>query len=74
MYIVAIDRSEIILAEVAKGHLQSNFSEFRMLTATGDIIWVMLRGAIVQRDEKGRALRAVGVYSNITTFKKPYST
>lgn len=61
---------EIILAEVAKGHLHSSFAEFRMLTVSGDTIWVMLRGAIVQRDAEGRALRAVGVYSNITTFKR----
>lgn len=61
---------EAILRDTFNGSLQTNFAEFRMLTLSGDTIWIMTRGAIVKRDACGNPLRAVGVYSNITTFKK----
>jgi PAS domain S-box-containing protein len=44
-------------------------SEHRMVKKDGSVIWVLDRGRVVQRDEKGSAVRVVGAYSDITERK-----
>ena len=61
---------EQTLGGIFNGNLQSEFTECRMLTVSRNVIWIMIRGGIVKSDAQGKPLRAVGVYSNITTFKK----
>ncbi|MFV0421657.1 diguanylate cyclase [Oleidesulfovibrio sp.] len=41
-------------------------SEHRMLTAKGNIIWVLERGAVIKRDHQGKPLRMVGTTTDIT--------
>ncbi len=50
------------------GDSEDFFSEHRMITEHG-IIWVRSRGAIIARDSKGRALRALGSISDISLEK-----
>ena len=45
-------------------------SEHRMRHKDGHYIWVIERGKVVQRDARGRALRLVGTYSDITPQKE----
>ena len=43
--------------------------EYRLETATGDYIWVLSLGSIVQRDENGNPLRILGAHTDITERK-----
>ncbi|MBN2763230.1 MAG: PAS domain-containing protein, partial [Bacteroidales bacterium] len=43
--------------------------EFRILHKSGEYIWVSSRGRCVEHDEKGKALRIVGTYTDITDRK-----
>ena len=44
--------------------------EFRVKDATGGWSWVLLRGQVVERDAKGRALRMLGTVSDFTARKR----
>jgi diguanylate cyclase (GGDEF)-like protein/PAS domain S-box-containing protein len=44
-------------------------SEHRIRHATGDWIWVLSRGKIVERDDDGKALRVCGTARNITASR-----
>ena len=56
--------------EVLLKHLEakSSFyeSEHRLKAKDGSWVWVLDRGRVIERDENGKALRAIGVHSNIT--------
>lgn len=43
--------------------------EYRLKTATGEYIWVLSLGSIVQRDEHGKAQRMLGTHTYITERK-----
>ena len=43
--------------------------ENRLQRKDGDIIWVLVRGDVVQRDESGRALRMLGSITDVTGNK-----
>lgn len=45
-------------------------SEHRMLRPSGEIIYVMDRGEVVERDKTGKALRMIGSIANITQRKR----
>ncbi|MFP4083689.1 MAG: response regulator [Desulfonatronovibrio sp.] len=44
--------------------------EFRALTKDEDVRWILARGKVVRRDEKGRPLRIVGTHIDITQRKE----
>ncbi|MFH1112970.1 MAG: PAS domain S-box protein [Pseudomonadota bacterium] len=44
-------------------------TEHRLRTKSGDWLWVLDRGKVVNRDAQGRPLRAVGTHLDITTRK-----
>ncbi len=44
--------------------------EHRMLRCNGEVLWVLDRGDVVERDAAGRALRMVGSFSDITARKQ----
>ncbi len=44
-------------------------SEYRMLSKTGEWIWVYDRGEVAQRDEEGSPMRIVGTHIDITSRK-----
>lgn len=43
--------------------------EFRMTTKSGDWIWVLSRGKVVEWDENGKPTRLIGTHSDITARK-----
>lgn len=43
--------------------------EYRLRTATGEYIWILSLGSIVQRDERGKPLRMLGTHTDITARK-----
>ncbi len=45
-------------------------SQHRMIRMDGQIIWVLDRGRIVERDKEGKPLRMVGSFNDITERKK----
>jgi PAS domain S-box-containing protein len=53
------------------GHLEgaepSYEKEFRLRTIDGSYRWVLSRGRVVERDEAGQALRAIGTLTDLTT-------
>jgi signal transduction histidine kinase len=60
--------------QMAQQHLQGELDlfdvEFRFRKKTGDWIWIMGRGVIVERDEKQTPLRFVGTHTDITDRKR----
>jgi PAS domain S-box-containing protein len=56
--------------EVLQKHLEAKSpfyeSEHRLRAKDGSWVWVLARGRVIERDENGKALRAIGVHSNIT--------
>lgn len=44
--------------------------EFRLRTATGEYIWVLSTGRIVEYDDHGKPKRMLGTHTNITEIKK----
>jgi PAS domain S-box-containing protein len=59
-----------VLAEHLQGHSAQYGAEFRMLTRSGEWKWIMGRGRVVARDNKGRALRMVGSCIDLTILKQ----
>lgn len=56
--------------EVLTKHLEGKTpfyeSEHRLKTKDGTWVWILDRGRVVERDESGKPLRAIGIHSNIT--------
>ena len=45
-------------------------AEYRLMTKSGDYVWILDRGQIMERDGDGRPLRGVGTHMDITERKK----
>jgi len=58
------------LAEYFNGETDTFISEHRIKTKSGDIIWIRNIGRIVEVDQDGSPLRAIGVHINIDEYKK----
>lgn len=54
------------LHEHIEGRMPIYEQEFRLRAANGSYRWVLSRGRVVERDEAGRALRAVGTLTDLT--------
>lgn len=52
-----------------RGRTASFLEEFRFRALGGDWIWVRSSGKVVERDERGRAVRAIGTNLDITDHK-----
>ena len=46
------------------------YSEHRLKSKSGDLVWVRDVGKVIERDEAGRPARAIGVHINIDNYKK----
>jgi PAS domain S-box-containing protein len=59
-----------LIFEVLSKHLEGKTpvyeTEHRLLAKNGSWVWVLDRGRVVERDEGGAAVRAIGIHSNIT--------
>ncbi len=51
------------------GPIPAYETEHRLRTKSGDWLWVLARGKVVNRDPQGKPLRAVGTHLDITTRK-----
>lgn len=45
-------------------------AEYKMINADGTLLWVLHKGKVMERDEKGQALRVVSILLNITARKE----
>lgn len=53
----------------ADGLISTIHMEIRMRTGDGQWRWILTRGAVVSRDEQGRALRTIGTHTDISAQK-----
>lgn len=62
------------IEEQLNNHLNGNedlyYSEHRLKSKSGDLVWVRDVGKVIERDEAGRPVRAIGVHINIDNYKK----
>jgi diguanylate cyclase (GGDEF)-like protein/PAS domain S-box-containing protein len=57
------------VTDCLSGKTENLHHEMRMRTRDGDWLWILSRGAVVQRDEQGRALRSIGTHTDISKQK-----
>ena len=58
------------LGNTVKGVSEEFDCEYRVVTSTGDWIWIHSRGKVTQRGADGKALRMTGTSTNITKRKQ----
>ena len=56
--------------DVVNGDVQYFSVEYRVISASGETLWVQQRGKVVERDEDGKTIRVVSTLANITERKK----
>jgi diguanylate cyclase (GGDEF)-like protein/PAS domain S-box-containing protein len=63
---------ELMVARIRaaiSGKVERYRAEFRVSTASGGWIWLLAKGRVVERDERGRAARLAGTYADVTQMK-----
>ncbi len=67
------DDLDLLLGEV-EAHLQGRTAsfvvEYRMITKSGEVKWILNKGRVVERAADGRALRMVGTIADISARKR----
>ena len=58
------------LQSTLRGECEDYYSEHRLRRRDGTMMWVQDRGRVVERNERGEALRVVGSIADITSRKK----
>lgn len=56
--------------EVIKGNKPRYVDEMRIVAETGEYVWIVIRGRVVERDVAGRALRMIGIIADISEQKR----
>lgn len=66
------DRKKVQVAMYAhfKGETTTAETEFRFKHKSGDWVWIVDRGTVIERDENGEAVKAIGTHFDITELKK----
>jgi len=66
------DKPEVmkVLREHLKGRTATYETEHRVRTRSGDWLWILDRGKVVERDDIGRPLRTVGTITDISERKR----
>jgi putative nucleotidyltransferase with HDIG domain/PAS domain S-box-containing protein len=57
------------ISNLLRGELIELVTEYRIITQSGELLWIYLRGSIVERFSNGSVKRVSGVLSNITEKK-----
>lgn len=65
-----IGKIKSIYHDLISGKIDFYFNEYQVITDSGDIIWVMERGKICERDKNGIPIRLISTISDITKRKK----
>ena len=60
------DRTLKALTDHLEGRTPSYETEHRLSNKSGEWIWILSRGKVIERDAEGKALRAVGTQTDIT--------
>lgn len=70
--IVPDDRQSVqnALHQHFEGHTSFFITEYRIRKTSGELIWIMDRGKVVERDKEGKPLRMTGVALNINHRKE----
>ena len=58
------------LKEYLNGERQAYEVEFRMFAKSGDLVWILSRGRVTDRDNDGKPLRMIGTHTDITDRKR----
>lgn len=53
-----------------RGEKEYLYEEYSVLKKTGEQLWVLIRGKVVERDIHGKPLRIVGTFSDISKMKE----
>lgn len=64
-----IERVRAVSAQALKGEISRLDLDYRLRTRSGGWLWCQSRGAVLERDASGRALRLVGTQSDISGRK-----
>jgi PAS domain S-box-containing protein len=64
-----LERVQELLDAYLHGRRRDYEVEYRMISKSGDPVWVLSRGRITARDANGAPLRFVGTHTNITARK-----
>lgn len=66
------DRAHVekAIAELLNGNQLDYHNEHRMLCKDGTWKWILDRGTVIERDDEGNAIRAVGTHSDISWRKE----
>lgn len=56
--------------DLISGKIDFSYNEYKVITASGDVVWVMERGKVCERDENGVPIRVICILSDITRRKK----
>ena len=58
------------LEDYIAGKQETFEAQFRMVSKSGDDVWILSRGKIVARDEAGKPLRMIGTHTNVTERRR----
>lgn len=70
IYPECFDRLKSKYDQAINGDIEYFSVEYRVIRASGDIMWVQQRGKVAEKDEYGKPMRIVSTLSNITDRKK----
>ncbi len=56
--------------DLISGKIDFSYNEYKVITASGEVIWVMERGKVCERDENEVPIRVICILSDITRRKK----
>ena len=65
-----LELSKSAIDRYLAGELKTYKVEFRFLRKNGTYMWILAKGKIVSRDDKGLPMRFVGTHADITELKK----
>lgn len=65
-----LERVKAADEETVRGSVEYFSSEFRMRRKDGSYIWILDRGRVLERDENGHLLRAIGTLTDISARKE----
>lgn len=53
-----------------RGRIDTHNEEYRIVHKNNDVKWVLDRGVVIEKDERGRPLRVIGTHTDITPIKR----